>query len=183
MPKQTLCLSFVLVIAAFLGGAVANIGWAEKPRLATNIVRAEAFILTDSDGNVRAILSSAPDGAVELSLRDTTGKARGRLGLAASGEPYMELHDAEGQSRLWLGEQRSAGPGLQLRDRSGGRRAWLRLDSNDEPSLLLFDGKQNGRAVLGSVKLGEPGTPGRAQRSASSLMLLDEAGRLIFSAP
>ena len=112
------------------------------------------------------------------------------------------LEDADGKRRAWLGVDKD-GPGLHLLDENGKPRAVLTV-TKDGPGLNLYDEKGNGRAALGVLKDGaalalfdEKGkgrtTLGVNQTVTpdgktitypeSSLLLFDEKGKRIWSAP
>ena len=178
MKSQRIWLPVLMVAASFAGGALVNVGWAQKPRLATDVLQAEAFIVMDRDGNARAVLNTAADGTVGLVLRDPAGKERMRFGVDAEGGTHVALYDAVGRQRADLGST-----GLILRDDAGRPRAVLTLDIGGQPSLVLLDEDRKGRAVLGSAKFQGPRPGEGVERPSSSLILLDEQQRVVFEAP
>lgn len=178
MRSKRIWLPVVMVAASFAGGALVNVGWAQKPRLATDVLQAEAFIVMDRDGNARAVLNTAADGTVGLVLRDPGGKERMRFGVDAGGGTHVILNDSAGRQRADLGST-----GLILRDDAGRPRAMFAVDADGQPSLVLLDEGQKGRAVLGSAKF-QGARPGEnLDRPPSSLILLDGQQRIVFEAP
>jgi hypothetical protein len=62
-------------------------------------------------------------------------------------------------------------------------RALLGLAEDGNPYLSLLDETGQVRAAFGSVELTNPATGLQEKRPCSSLVLMDEGGRLIWSAP
>jgi len=79
-------------------------------------VRANAFILEDEGGRVRASLRLTADGPMLL-LSDTAGKLRAGLDVTADG-PALAMYDAAGKGRAWLAVT-PVGPALLLYDAAG----------------------------------------------------------------
>jgi hypothetical protein len=179
MKTQPLWLIVALVAASFAGGALVTVAQERagaqdaKPRMTTDIVQAEAFIITDRGGAARAVLNASPDGIVALTLRDAQGRERIRLSTSADGESDVAVLADDGSYRVRLNPA-----GLQLRDANGRPRAWLRLDRDGSPSLVLLDDQSIGRAVLGAARFADGDT-----RPESSLVLLSESQRTVFAAP
>lgn len=179
MKTQPLWLIVALVAASFAGGALVTVaqeqtvGQDAKPRMTTDIVQAEAFIITDRAGVARAVLNASPDGIVALTLRDAQGRERVRLSTSATGESDVAVLAEDGSYRVRLNPG-----GLQLRDANGLPRAWLRLDRDGSPSLVLLDDQSVGRAVLGAARFADGDS-----RPESSLVLLNENQRPVYAAP
>ncbi len=179
MKTQSLWLIVALVVSSFAGGALVTVaqeqavGQDAKPRMTTDIVQAEAFIIKDRAGVARAVLNASPDGIVALTLRDARGRERVRLSTSADGESDVAVLADEGSYRVRLNPA-----GLQLRDENGHPRAWLRLDHDGSPSLVLLDGRSEGRAVLGAARFADGDS-----RPESSLVLLGENQQTLFAVP
>jgi len=163
-------------------------------------VRANAFILEDEGGRVRAVLAVTEDGVL-LSLLDEKGKPRASLSAFKQG-PGLNLHDEKSKASVGLGVNKE-GPGLDMYDAAGKRRAGLAVVA-DKPVLGLFDAAGKASVGLGVGADGpmlelydENGTPrvtlGAGQTKTpdgktitypeSSLLLFGADGKGIWSAP
>jgi len=73
---------------------------------------------------------------------------------------------------------------MSIRDSRGNRRATLNVDSDDGAAINLYDkdGKTI-RATFGNVTLQTIRTGGVQQRPASSLVLFDRDGKVMWSTP
>ena len=178
MNPQRISLVLVVVAASFAGGAVVNVGQAQAPRLSTDILQAQAFVLSGRDGRARAVLNVSPNGVVALALHDADGRQRLGLSTDARGGSRVVMYDEAGTERMAL-----ALTDLILRDGDGRVRSWLRTDRDGSPSLVLLDENQKGRAVLGCAKLTDPRTDVANDRPESSLILLDERQKIVMEAP
>jgi len=180
--------------------------WAQSM---AKVIRANAFILEDKQGKIRARLHVPEDGP-ELVLCDKNEK--GRVGLSVTEEdgPALVLQDENGKARalmsmsmLYMKDENGKfrvmlssvkdTPGLLLLDKNGKIRAKLVL-TEDEPELDLFDENEKSRASLGMIIKDVPGLllyneNGEVRAGLSvdkdgpELNLLDENGKLIWSAP
>ena len=178
MNPRRIWLVLAIVGASFAGGTVVNVGKAQSPRLSTDVLQAQAFVLTARDGRARAVLNVSPDGVVALALHDAGGRQRLGLRTDAQGGSRVVMYDEAGTERMSL-----ALTDLILRDGDGRVRSWLRTDPDGSPSLVLLDENQKGRAVLGCAKLADPRTDIANDRAESSLILLDERQRIVMEAP
>jgi hypothetical protein len=157
------------------------------------------------DGKIKSSLRLEPDGTPTLQL---AGLDSGGVHLTGSG---LGLHGREGNKRavLALGPDDSpglvfinredgsspqvalilgeAGPRLVFYDRSGAEeRAPIRLGlgpSGDQPKIQLRDENGRERAVLGHVSLKGTSSGQVQDRPASSLVLFDRDGKVIWRAP
>ena len=94
----------VLETTAFRAGAAAGAG---------NEVRANAFILEDKNGKVRALLDANEDGPI-LYFNDKNGKTRAWLAVWETG-PDLVMFDEDGKTRIAIKVDEN-GPGLTLYD-------------------------------------------------------------------
>jgi hypothetical protein len=94
-------------------------------------VVAERFLLTDSNGTVRAVLGVNEQGEALLGLSDARGNIRADISVTAEGLPRVELCDSAGNTR-----------------------ALVCVDEQDAPAVSLYDGRTT-RLVL-SVNAGGP---------------------------
>ena len=110
------------------------------------------------NGKARAVLSVLADGTSSLSFGDQNGKSRFALGVLADGAPQLALLDQNGKERLLMSVGTSG------------------------PSVVLRDENQD-RAVLGHTELEATATGTVEQRAASSLVLFDRNGKVIWRVP
>lgn len=135
-------------------------------------VEAESFIVRDSRGQVRALLTAPPDGTVGLFICDPAGVLRASLRVLADGTPGLLLSDQVGQARTLLNVQGDGVGGLLLYDRSVRPRAWLSILADGTGGLALFDEGRESRAWLRQTADGSPG-----------LTLWDASGNVLRNAP
>ena len=135
---------------------------------------ANEFHLVDEDGKEHWVLSLSRDGEPNMTFINEKGWAPMALGMNKRGLPYINMV-MEPNSR--------SGPSLVLMDRRMKHRAVLGLDPEGEPSLSLLDSAGQVRAVLGAWALKNPVTGIDEKRPCSSLALLDDQGRIIWSVP
>ena len=85
------------------------------------VLRAQAFELVDSDGNVRLQLHLSDDGSANLRIRDGSGKVRIKLGTTTEGSSGLLLMDqtVEPTVSLYAG---TTGSGVTLQGPQGKRR-------------------------------------------------------------
>jgi len=172
--KQFLLTLLVAVISAFLGGTLGV--WFLMPQsvLAQDgipkVIKAETFTVVDEKGRVYANLNAAglfifdPPNLMPGARYEYMGvrleAENGRVRLSRDGFLVMESYDES----------------LRLSVRS--------LDlKNREPNISLQDIEGNVRAVLGTTQLKHPDTGSTEIRAPSSLVLFDEEGNVVWSAP
>jgi len=168
----------VLVLALVAVGAMGQM----IPRAVSKVVEAERFVLRDTTGKGLAILGTDASGILALSLADQTGKIRAGLVVTPDGMPVLSLYDQNGKPRAGLGVLADGTPGLALHDQNGKERLLLNVTTNG-PSLILQDENSKARAVLGQTVLEVKATGTVEQRPASSLVLFDKDGKVIWKAP
>jgi len=141
------------------------------------------LVLADQNGKERATLIVLADGSPSLSLADQNGKTRAGLSLLADGLPLpsLVLADQNEKSRAVLTVGADGSPHLGLFDQNEKPRADLSVGTSG-PSLVLLDENRN-RAVLGHTALEGKATGTVEQRPASSLVLFDRDGKVIWRAP
>jgi len=138
--------------------------------------------LYDEKGNGRAGLSAVPEGT-GLTLYDEKGKGRAGLSLVANGNPLLGLYDEKGKVRAGVTLLADGAPRLDLLDEKGTGRAGLSLHPDGAPSLDLLDEKGTGRATLGVTELKTMATGAVERVPEASLVLFDEAGKVLWRAP
>ncbi len=123
------------------------------PKAVPKVIEAERFVLRDTKGKIVAILGADAPGTPALSLHDQNEKVRAALAIAADGRPF-----------------------LALLDQNGKQRAALSVGVDGTSALLLSD--QNGKLRAGMTATGTV-----EQRPASSLVLFDRDGKVIWRVP
>jgi len=78
-------------------------------------------------------------------------------------------------------------PAIAMTDQNGTLRFFVSLDSDGEPNLVLSDKNGKSRAVLGTISVPNEGffgaTDSIVKRPASSLVLMDKEGRIVWQTP
>jgi hypothetical protein len=113
-------------------------------------------VITDTHGRSGIEMGFSHPGAM-------TAAMKGKPSMISEGKPAVALYDNSG------GEKRSAGTVV------------IAVGEDGNPAIKLEDQAGNTRAVLGTTDLEEAGDG--ARRPPSSLILLDEAGKVTWSAP
>ena len=122
--KQGLAAVVLVVAGAVIMGATKQTGLGET-------IEAQAFVVKDKSGKIRAL-----------------------LGVSKSSEPTLQFYDKDGKWRAILGVNKDAEPTLQFYDKDGKRRAALGVTKDDESTLRLLDKDGKQRANLGVTKNG-----------------------------
>jgi hypothetical protein len=130
--------------------------------------------LVDDQGKDRWVLKLSMDGEPNITFINKNGWAPMAMGVNKSGLPYFNMV---------LEPSKKAGPSLVLMDSQIRNRALLGLDGEGHPYLTFLDQTGQVRAALGSADLINPATGLREKRPSSSLVLMDEQGEVIWSAP
>lgn len=156
-------------ILLLLAGAGLLMGQAVRNR---RTVDAEEFILRDSAGTPRAVLSLKAEGAPTLAFFDPSGKTRAWFGVRGGGSPYLIFADHAGKPRAGLSVKDDGSPVLTFIDLIGNPRALLQVPSDGQASLALYDHLGRSRAGLGVGRNGSP-----------ELRLLDKDGKVVWKAP
>ena len=136
-----------------------------EPVMIPSQLTLEGLDLVDSEGNVRAQLSTLDSGMASLRFLDTDGGTRSWIFLSADGTPNLIL----------TGE-----PNFGLQDANGDFRSVISLDAQGSPSFVLTGTplvvlRDEARALRVVLRLDDAGAP--------SLLLLDEGGNVLFTAP
>jgi hypothetical protein len=163
--RQIGSLLAVALSSALLGGLLASV-MAGGPAAAQGgkMLSAQGLQLTDDRGRVRA----------ELAFRSVGG----------SSQPGLFLYSEDGKERAAVMTLPPDGrPAVALSDSAGGNRLWLGLDKDNVPVVSLYDQGQGLRAALGGITINNQQTGQTERRPASSLVLVDEYGRIQWTAP
>jgi hypothetical protein len=196
MRRYQAALAVVTVIAvAGLAGNPLLVGAEKMPE----VIQAKSFAVVDDDGKVRAVLGSSGD---DVGLAFTDRARIRRIVLSTSGDgASLILADKARKLRAVLatfGDDASLilsdkavkprarlagyGAGLKVFDEAGRVRAAL-ATSGDEVTLGLIDKAGKVRAALGTDDVENSATGSTEHRAASSLVLLNAQGRVLWEAP
>ena len=74
-------------------------------------------------------------------------------------------------------------PFFEIKDKSKNSRLMISLYKSNDPYIVLSDNIFTSRAVLGHTELHNKNTGSKEIRHASSLVMFDEKGNVIWSAP
>ncbi len=130
--------------------------------------------LYDENGNLSTFIGFL-EGEPRVTLHDKTGKMRALLDVS-EGEPHLVLRDKNGNLRVFVGLI-GGDPRLMLQDKEGSRM------TEQGSGLKLRDKDGQTRALLGCTTLETTRTGEVTKRPASSLVLFDKEGKVIFEAP
>ena len=136
-------------------------------------------VFFDTNGKLRAVLAATPD-KTTFELKDLSGKGGARLSVNPKASGLL-LHDVNAKVRAAL-VVTPDGPLLELNDTNEKGRAGIAVSSNG-PGVILRDANGKNRAVLGVTSLKVTRTGETRKRPASSLVLFDKTGKVIWSIP
>lgn len=160
-----------------------------RDRVTLGLSWAEAPVLMFSDPNGKAHLSLSLTGAgreaipgIDLYSQD------GMVTLAVHPfpvGPHLNLSDTytKAKATLGIGYGWKRMPFLFMRGKDEKLRVSLELEEKGEPSLTFYDNAGHSRAILGSTELEAIRTGTLQKRPASSLVLFDKEGKVIWEAP
>lgn len=146
---------------------VIEIARSDKKKPSEPEIRANKFVLTDSEGQTRAQFQCSTGGAVALTFHDDAGKMGVLLGLdpaqnptlafvrngqmkanldidKKSEQPSLTLHGS-GKSRVEVGFDKTDNASLRMTDEDGNVRASISLSAKGDAQIKLFD--HNGYVV------------------------------------
>lgn len=152
------------VVAGFAGGALSSYMFKAEPVIVKeekkSVIEAEDFRVVDKEGRFRGGWGVNPHGSIVLVIADKSGVPR--AGLSASEE---------------------GAAGLFLFDKDNTPRAKVKVNREGFPSIELNDENGKTRAVLGHADL-ETITTGSVEKGvASSLVLFNKEGKVVWSTP
>ena len=186
IKKQYVPIVLIALVAGFVGGKLSNLMLIGESVFADNrtshekVIRSESFTLVNKNGEYRGELRVQKDGNPSFVLADKDGKFR-FLFLITDDRVNLNLKDVD--EKTWFSLFNSKGPTMNLFDKDGHVRTSLSLDINGEPSLELKDKGSLTRVALGGVKLKSPKTGSAVKRAASSIVLFDVDGKVLWSVP
>lgn len=157
LERENRFLRRVIVCFLLLASTVIAMGQARPSR----ILEADAFLLKDATGRIRARLSMEAEGRPTLTYLDQKGNLV--AALAGGDEPFLILNKNGSNEQVQLGANKGL-VGLAIYDK--GIRAGLSLQKGT-PSLDLFD--ENGRPAL--------------SEDPASLVLFGKDQKVLWSVP
>ncbi len=177
--------SLSLLVAAFCGGMTAT--WfvaspqpvrADSPENVAKEVRAQRFVVVDSEGRERiglscvqgspgiavyddkgkkrAILTLLSDGSCQFVLEDEAGRPRAQMVANASGDAGFNLYDDKMKARMHMEVGKDGVPVFALEDDKGRVRLGMSADPNGETELKLYDATEQARFAATLPKEGWP---------------------------
>jgi len=197
MRRYRAALVAVAIVAAAGFVGLPLVGAAKSP----GVIQAKGFEVLDDSGTVRAglgvttggprlrlydkggtprVMLDAVGDAAGLVFADKAGKPRASL-VTLGDEAELVFDDKAGKARANLA---TAGEGAALRfyDKAGTPRAGL-VAVAEGAALRLYDKAGKSRAALGNFDLELPATAATEHRAESSLVLLNQEGRVLWKAP
>lgn len=180
MGKRPYVFMLILaLVAGVIGGALSSkILWRQEETpedsAMKKVIVANEIDLVDEHGKARWVLTFSKDGEPSVTFVNKEGWAPMAMGVNRNGFPFFNMV---------LQPRKGGGPSLTLMDGRMKNRAVLGLWEDGEPYLTLLDRNGQVRATLGSTVLRDSLTGSRVRRPSSSLVLFDEDGKIIWSAP
>jgi hypothetical protein len=114
-----------------------------EERVRAHIVECAQLAIRDTEGRLRAAVSTAADGLVGFSLNSPSEAPRLLLTVDELGCPQVDLHDADGQVRAGIRVDNQGVPSVSLMDSKRRRRILVTLLPTSEaeaPAIMLLDG-------------------------------------------
>ena len=191
---------------AFLGVGLLLVMGQTSPSVVPEVIEARRFVVKDASGRNLAALGTDRDGAPLLVLTNLDGGLGATLEVTAARRPALTLYDRAGNSRAIMSVDSEGSPGLSLTDKAGTPRVGLAVATQGSGGLVLYGDKNTARASLGlgtswspylvfmddggniRTALGHadalPPALTKTFRVADySMMLLNEKGGMVWSAP
>jgi len=206
--KQCIFTLSVALVSGLMGG-VLSIWFLMPPSVLAQdepqkVIEAEEFRVVDAVGRAWAVLDStglsiyeppnekpvasydfmgfsAQSNSSEVSLDWTGGLQIKYDDTIAFLDPAVGLYLKDGTGRLFITALDEQGASLLLT--SGRSGMSFSVTPSEEPNLSLLDKKGDTRAVLGRTTLDNTRTGSTEIRAPSSLVLFDEEGNVVWSAP
>jgi len=174
--KQFIFTLLLALLSGLMGGVLST--WFLMPQLVPaqgspqKVITAEQFQLVDKHGKVRGEFGVRDYAAALQAATDIELKFTGDMLV-----PGLRLFSEDGQRTLAQLSLEGDSPFLRI------------IDDTDATTLLgaerlaLFDSDENLRAALGATNLKHTDTGSTEIRAPSSLVLFDEEGNVVWSAP
>ncbi len=157
------------LVGGILGGALSGHLFpreAEASAHGARELKAQKFVLVDSDGNERGVFQVDGRGVAGVSLEDQTGRQRSEFRVGSDGGAAIAFYDHAGNKRVLLGETAGGRDGLAIYSIGGRQIAGFTVADDNASSITLYD-PTNGRARVG-LGVSPDGEP--------ALVLFDSAG-------
>jgi len=167
----------IALAAGFAGGLASNVFRlppSGEDKALKQIVVAHEFHLVDEEGRDRWVLKLSKDEEPTFTFVNKNGWAPMAVGINREGLPFFNMV---------LEPNRKSGPSLIVMDSQMKSRALLGLSESGDPHLFLLDETGQKRLALGSVEFTHPLTGVTEKRPCSSIVLFDEDGNVLWSAP
>ena len=178
--RQWILLVALALFAGGVGGVLAGRIFFEAPTVPREdeglkkVVLAEEFHLVDAEGRDRWVLNLSKNGEPTITFINKNGWAPMALGINKGGLPFFNMV---------LEPSKEGGPSLILMDSEMKNRALLGLDKDGGPYLNLLDQDGQIRVAVGCSEIANPLTGLKERKPCSSIILFDEAGKVLWSAP
>jgi hypothetical protein len=179
VERQNRNLGRALASALALGVALLLMGVGTSKKT----IEADEFVLRDTNGKVRIMLGSFPDG-VGLKLADTSGAVRMWVGMSErlGGDPVLTFADREGWYATLVGSQSGAELALNGSGPTPGVGLYARKDGSRGIELFHSGGRiAVGEKITGYGKTGA--AISLAPNGDLSLKLMDKEDKVLFKAP
>ena len=144
LERQNRALRYLFLLIFLIIAGVVLMGQSQT----NETMQAQRFILTDADGNTRAMLSTNEQGGANLVLVDANGKQRVNLGMTLS-ETLLSMLDSDAKVRTMLGTDNAHGTFLSINNANGRRRAELAVDNKKAAGLSFFGPGEKSSTSLG----------------------------------
>ncbi|MFX0198640.1 MAG: hypothetical protein ACFFCW_21165 [Candidatus Hodarchaeota archaeon] len=157
-----------------------------RDRLTLGLSRTESPVLrfSDPNGKTRLSLGVAEVGGEAFPSLDLYSKnGMITLSVAPTLGGYLELFGKDMECKAFLGLYPTGEPYLEMRDKDGKLRAIFGLKVGGFPHFTLYDETGRSRAILGCTELEAVRTGTVEKRPASSLVLFDKEGKVIWKVP
>ncbi len=151
--------------------------------LGTDRDGAPLLVLTNLDGGLGATLEVTAVRRPALTLYDRTGNSRAIMSVDSEGSPSLSLTDKTGTPRVGLAVATQGSGGLVLYGDKNTARASLGLGTSWSPYLVFMDDDGNIRTALGHADALPPALTKTFRLADYSMMLLNEKGGMVWSAP
>lgn len=178
MSRLRWVLFLIAALAAGTAGGMAANTFLQKPppedKALKQIIVAHEFHLVDQEGRDRWVLKLSKEGEPSATFVNKNGWAPMAVGINSEGLPFFNMV---------LEPDRRGGPVLTLMDSQMKNRALFGLNEAGEAHLFFLDENGQKRLALGSFEFTDPSGERQETRPASSIMLFDEHGKVLWSAP
>jgi hypothetical protein len=158
------------LVGGIIGGALSSHLWPAPNAVAAEkqakVITAGKFVLTDSGGLERALLSTEQSGGVSLVLNDVNGKERAEFRVGPKGGASVGFFDETGNRLVGMGTASDGRAGIGIYAPDGKVVAGFSTTPTGDTGLTLFDRATGlARLGLGVAPTGEP-----------ALLLMDKNG-------